>query len=434
MNFLKKNLILLITALIFIYLIVELTCYLLLNYSEKFQYTFPYFNQQISPYYVFENAPGFKYKNCIKSSPNEPDVVIDQYGFISEAKIEKQKDTNAIRIFITGGSGAFGSGQIKQYYGKIKSFPLGLYSYESSIAGLLQKKLKKVFPSKNIEVVNACAVKRMLHQSVAYYLETISDFNPDFVISIDGNNDIAPICGFSPYLKGSIALSSYIELYEITKQNQNKSFFNIINLINKLKINNLKTKEKNQNKNNKGFLIDPYASSKYNDYIFHKEKFIRGSEKFLNLIKYYHSLCETDNVKFIFCLQPLLYRQKFNKKLSLSENTMQKNFYNPNSETHPAKKILSSKQIEIIRKNENLILKYFIDDYLSDKINQISIEDGFSYIDMNKELMSVPSNIDVFVDYCHLTPDGNEIVAEILLKKINTILNTSKNNNSKIAK
>lgn len=127
MNFFKKNLILLITALIFIYLIVELTCYLLLNYSEKFQYTFPYFNQQISPYYVFENAPGFKYKNCIKSSPNEPDVVIDQYGFISEAKIEKQKDTNAIRIFITGGSGAFGSGQIKQYYGKIKSFPLGLY-------------------------------------------------------------------------------------------------------------------------------------------------------------------------------------------------------------------------------------------------------------------------------------------------------------------
>jgi hypothetical protein len=416
-----KNIFLLLTILLLVCIIIESCSFLILKYSSKFQFTFPYFNQQISPYYVFENTPGFNYKNCIKSNPVEPDATIDQYGFISGTLITKQKKPNTIRIFLTGGSGPFGSGQLKPY-NKIKSYPWGTYSFESSIAGLLQKKLKKIFPDKNIEVINACAVKRMLHQSVAYYLETISEFNPDFVISIDGNNDISSMCGISPYLKGSMDFPAYIKLYEITELNQNKSFSNIINLIHALKIYNLKNKEKTNDKDIcKDNFNSSFDSSTYNDYTIRKEKFITGSRKFINLIKYYQAICKSDNVNFIFCLQPLLYRQKFNKTLSLSEKEMQKNFFI----TKPSADInnkYSPEFFEMIFRESNLIIKYFIDDYLSEKINQISVEDGFSYIDMNKEIMSVQSNIDIFVDYCHLTPDGNAIIAEILKNKITEIL------------
>ena len=38
-------------------------------------------------------------------------MIIDEYGFISKNKIELKKPDNLIRIFITGGSASFGTGQ-----------------------------------------------------------------------------------------------------------------------------------------------------------------------------------------------------------------------------------------------------------------------------------------------------------------------------------
>lgn len=420
-----KNIILLLTTLIIVCVCVEIISFLFLKHSNKLQFSYPYFNQQISPYYVYGNSPGFEYKNCIKSNPNESDVTIDQYGFVSGAPVKKQKDKNTLRIFITGGSGPFGSGQTNPYE-TIKPFPVGLYSFESSIAGKLEKKLKKIFPSKNVEVVNACSFQWMLHQSIAYYLETISEFNPDIIISIDGNNDIASMCGFSPYYKGSIDFVNYIKLNGITQLNQDKSFLNIINLINTLKLYNLKNKDKTNNtfKDKKDYFIYSYDSTRYKDYVLNKKRFVQGSEKFVKSIKYYHSICKIDKVKFIFCLQPLLYRQKFNKTLSLSEKAMQNTTLNPKLRGNQ-NKIFSPQFIDLINRGSNLILKYFIDDYLSEKINQISIDDGFTFVDMNKEIMPIQSNIDLYVDYCHLTIEGNEIVAEILSKKINTLLSIS---------
>lgn len=422
MNNKIKNITLLIITIIFVGISVEIISFLLLRYSKEFQFTYPYFNSEISPYYAFKNSPGFKYINCIKSKLIEQDVVIDEYGFISGSPITKQKGNNTIRVFITGGSGAFGIGQSDPYE-RIKKYPTGIYSFESSIAGLLQKKLKKTFPNKNIEVINACCSSRLLHHSVAYYLETISEFNPDVVITMDGMNDIAPMCGFSPYIKGSIDFPNFIKLYEITQLNQNKSFFNFINLLNTLKLFNIKHKKSiKYDKNN--YFNSLYNNLKYKEYIYYKNYFINGSEKFVQTIRYYNSLCETDNVKFVFCLQPLLYRQKFNKSLSISEKKMQSESF-LSKRRGGLNKMFSPRLNEIIFKGSNLILKYFIDDYLSEKINQISFQDGFSYIDFNKEIMSIKANIDLYVDYCHLTIDGNDIVAEILSQKVKTLLSST---------
>lgn len=425
-----QNIILLLTTLIIVSTSIEICSFLLLKYSKKLQFSFPYFNRQISPYYVYENSPGFKY-NTIKSNNKEHDAIIDKNGFICGVPISKQKDTNTIRVFITGGSGPFGGGQSKPYE-IFKPYPIGVFSFESSIAGLLQEKLKMKFPNKNIEVINACCYNRMLHQSIAYYLETISEFNPDFVVSIDGQNDLGTMYGFSPYFFGSLDFSNYIELYEITQLNKDKSSFNFINLINTLKILNLKNKEKPNKKNSKdNFLTSNYKNSTYKEYLVHKNKYIQSSERFIKLIKYYHSLCKTDNVKFIFCLQPMLYREKFNKSLSLTEKEMQKNFFQSKLQIIEHEKLLPVLR-ELIVSGSSQILKYFIDDYLSGRINQASNKYGFSYIDMNKEIMSVPSNIEFYVDYCHLTRDANDILAEILFKKITIIMDTSNSHNKKL--
>jgi hypothetical protein len=44
---------------------------------------------------------------------------------------------------------------------------------------------------------------------------------------------------------------------------------------------------------------------------------------------------------------------------------------------------------------------------------------------MNQEMMNMGADKDVFVDYCHLTPEGNNIVAGILSEKITEILLSS---------
>ena len=60
----------------------------------------------------------------------------------------------------------------------------------------------------------------------------------------------------------------------------------------------------------------------------------------------------------------------------------------------------------------HLVLKYFFDDYLSDKIKVHVERKGQKYIDMNKEMKLLDSTFEFYTDYCHSTPNGNRFVAE----------------------
>lgn len=415
-----QNIILFISSLILIVIIVETISFLLLKYSKQFHHEFPYFNRQLSPYYVFENTPGYKYTDCIKTSSSDKDIEINKDGFISEKTINKTKPPNTIRIVLTGGSALFGSGQHKAY-SNIKRYPEGIYSFGSSISGQLQSMLDKAFPKYNIEVLNFAATQRMIHQSLAYYLETISDYNPDILISMDGMNDISTLMGISPYYKARLLLPSFVTLYNISEKNAQNSFPYFFSLLNSSQIVNIKKDQDTKSRKYfKYFYNYSYNSSANKDYQAREQEFIKGSEKFQKLIQYFHSVCSKDDVEFIFCLQPILYRNKFNKKLSPTENKMRQTI-RPNN-LRLSFPDLKTSLIDSLENSSNLVLKYFFDNYLSDKILQISKSDKFLFLDLNKEIRYLTSDIEFYVDYCHLTPFGNIIIADILKNKISEII------------
>jgi hypothetical protein len=65
-----------------------------------------------------------------------------------------------------------------------------------------------------------------------------------------------------------------------------------------------------------------------------------------------------------------------------------------------------------------LILTHFFDDYLSGALAKTAAEFGVPYVDMNAEIALLGPEVEFYTDYCHLTPAGNQRVAEILARKI----------------
>ena len=65
-----------------------------------------------------------------------------------------------------------------------------------------------------------------------------------------------------------------------------------------------------------------------------------------------------------------------------------------------------------------LVLEYFFDDFLSAALRKAAEEYGVEYLDLNAEIASLGPDVEFYVDYCHLTLDGNRRVAEILGKAI----------------
>ncbi|NSW45216.1 MAG: hypothetical protein HPY79_05330 [Bacteroidales bacterium] len=399
--------------------LLELTSYVILRFTNSHILTFPLFNRTLSPYYVFGNSPYYKFTNTIKTNKTENDLVINQYGFIAEPPLNIEKDSNTLRIALFGGSAAFGNGQSEAYC-IVKKYPSGVYSYESSIAGQLKRLLEKSFPQKKIEVINATGVQRMVHQSVIYYMETISQFKPDIVISLDGMNDITDFLGISPYTKCALQFDSYINLYQISKALQDKSISNTINLLNVIRFRNIKkTVKKESNENLKYYYGYQHNKILNNDYQKYKHLFLNNSFLFEKQVLFFNAVCKTNQSTFIFGLQPLLHRT-INKQLSPVEQLFQSNISPINVRMHFSS--LNIRQIEQIETLISLEIKYFFDDYLSVQMEQLAQKNNFMFIDFNKEIQNIPKNTEFYTDYCHLTQEGNKIVASILVNKIKAIL------------
>lgn len=416
----SRNIIFIAITLLALFVIVEMSAYLLLNFSILKNYTYPYFNRELSGYSLYKNSSGFEYENSIKRHEEETNPIINKFGFISGEELKYEKDSSEFRIFILGGSGAFGNGQSVPY-NKVKDYPRTLYSFESSISGLLEKKLQNYNPDRKFVVVNACASGRMLNQSIGLYLENIKNFQPDVIISIDGMNDITTMTGESPYNVSDLQLDYYANLYNLSKKLQQKSISNFVNLIRKLKLYRI---EKNVSKNlesNSEYLLQ-YNAKDYpkSDYEIYKTDWISKSNVFTDLILEFNAVCKVHNCDFVFCLQPLLNR-KINKDLTPTEILMQQSV-NPINLALSGN-TLEKNKLEKFENLGNLTLMYFIDDYLSSQIDHLSQENDFYFLDLNQKMENDYGDKDFFVDYCHLTHDGNEFVSQILFEKIVQIIN-----------
>src|SRR3989338_1600269 len=100
-------------------------------------------------------------------------VNVNSLGFRGP-EFTRENPENMFRIFLVGGSTAFGAGAT---------------SDDSTIAGFLQKKFEDVKLTKEIQVINAGISSATSFEETYYIKHTLVQLNPDLIVIYDGFND-----------------------------------------------------------------------------------------------------------------------------------------------------------------------------------------------------------------------------------------------------
>jgi lysophospholipase L1-like esterase len=377
----------------------------------RFQYRY---NRILSGYTVFQNVPNHSFRtSAIKGDPAEPDPVLDEHGFLSDGPVSRAKPKGTFRIFLVGGSTAFGAGQNTRYH-DVHSYPDGLYAYPSSIAGRLKAELQKRNPQTKYEVINAAGFERRIHQSFLQYLESLSQYDPDLIINFEGMNDVYSVASGTPFADVAQHLPFYANLYEKPNSILNYSAtYYVLSTAYEKWINRRRSAEPAPSETAPAAAGNPKAGTQRSSgpvgreaYEKNKARYEQNAELLLQIVRQYFAVLKTDKQRVLFVLQPLLGRTKVNKRLSEIERRL------------AAVMVPAAADSRTPIDENALLLAYFYDDYLSAAFHKTADEFRVPYVDMNAEITELGPDFEFYTDYCHLTPQGNERVAEILARKI----------------
>ncbi len=347
------------------------------------------YNRVTSGYSVFRTTPDFDFITN-RSDPAQPAVSTDGNGFVHDAPLAEKKPDNTVRIFLNGGSALFGAGQAAVYE-PARAYPRGVYSYPISIAGKLDAYLSAARPDLDFEVVNAATYTKRMHQAIPDYLATISRLDPDFVINMDGYNDLSAFVTGTPWADLHEELQLYINLEAPPEFPETSSAFQVMKrLIGRLFVNPFDT----------GLAVrieyeDPAVSLPRERYLEKKPLYVANADRFLDALDHYTAILRQDDIDFLFMLQPMVDRGE-NKPLTESESAWQR-YVQSFKDEHP---------------DYRLILRYFFDDYLSAQMEARVTAAGYDYIDVGRASQVLGADFQLFTDYCHLTEEGNQFVAE----------------------
>jgi len=380
----------LLAVVVLLLLAIELGAYLVVVATghTALRDRYPY-NRIVSGYTVFRNTPNFDTRSStIKTNPAQPDVRFDQHGFIATDTVELQKPDAALRVFVVGGSTAIGAGQNQRYHAA-HSYPDGIYSYPDSIAGRLRGFLEQELPDRKIEVVTAATYRRRFHQSVMFYLESLSRFSPDYVVNIDGQNDVPSFASGTPFadVERQMLPAQIDLLNEPSWLNRCNTYYVLSKAWDKFQVQRSSAAATPQSGS-------PPSVSSYQG---RRDRYVRHAQRFLQIVDHYLAVLKSDQTQCVFVLQPLLYRQSIGSKLT------------------PRERRLAAVSLP---DEEWVIARYFFDDYLSDALQQRLDRHGGLYIDMGRVISEQKSSDEIFTDYCHLTVAGNRVVGETIGRAI----------------
>ena len=127
------------------------------------------------------------YKNILpaRNYVDTRGIVHNAQGFRRTTNVSVVKAPGAIRVFIMGGSTAYGLGGlwpfIQRDYAVLKN--------AETIDSYLENELRKAFPGRQVEVINAAITSTWTHHSFIYINQSILKYHPDMVLFLDGYND-----------------------------------------------------------------------------------------------------------------------------------------------------------------------------------------------------------------------------------------------------
>jgi lysophospholipase L1-like esterase len=329
----------------------------------------------------------------------------DAQGFRRGENVTLEKPPNTVRIFMIGGSTAYGATtDMPEYTGNHWRL---LYDNQT-IEYFLEQKLNQAFPSKHWEVINAAAPAYQLSQDLALIESVLLRYQPDCVILLDGNNDIDALWkhaskNYDPYayVEGSEAFnllanpgsfrSLLFFLAESTRENS--AAFRLVQ--DRLRAIETQPRGGNQRKRQ---VHNPVRLSDLTPT--EQARFITAQSQvggYTHTVRQIQRILELDGVKAIFLLQPEV--ELSHKKLTDSEQRMLDFELTAPGRTYSFQQLFPE---------------------IAGRMRGIAGKDGFAFLSLTDAFDQTSDQ--TFSDDCHLTPEGNQIIAERLFPLVENIV------------
>lgn len=281
-----------------------------------------------------------------------------------------------------GGSTAYGLGGLWPHIQR----DFEVIDDSETIAAYLQNQLRRAFPDKKLEVINAAITSTWMHHHLIYINQRILKFDPDMIIFIDGFNDFYKFDAnhdqFSSY---AYQENSYIIMGDPTLYSL--AYTNMWWLYRKsdlayLTFRTLRDLKRSLTPRPKQYPIDVKESLPILRDVF--------SNNALKMLERISLILKSENVESVFVLQPMLILERERAMPPIERKLFEFNIesWSPNYEAfiHEAVTMVASLARHAVAQNDA------------------------HFVDATRAFTGAKGQI--FTDYAHLTPLGNQTLAE----------------------
>jgi lysophospholipase L1-like esterase len=324
-------------------------------------------------------------------------VQLTREGFRRDRSVSLDKPPDTIRIFLLGGSVAYGGDTL---FPEIDDH--WRISNQQTIDYYLEQRLNSTFPGRHWEVVNAAVKGTFLNQDLAILLSAVQPYKPDYLLLLDGVNDMFIMIRSAGRYDGYLDAGYSQEFKELTDPSSLSLRMMLSTwLASKSAIYRFihdQLKQRNQIRSRKEQAREadarPGAPRPTSLELRQYQAATAQFSNFAHTVRQIHRVAELDGVHVAFVLQPNLAVTR--KQLTSVEKQL----------------------LDYWRKTEGTFVYGFEALYpeLAKNIATDAETEGYVFLDLTAVFDHMTAQ--AFTDYCHLTPAADQAVADAIFDSL----------------
>jgi lysophospholipase L1-like esterase len=339
---------------------------------------------------AFRNNPNYRHNG----------VQINAEGFRHDQDVARDKPAHSVRIILLGGSVAYGG---ETLYPEIDD--RWRIDNQQTIDRYLEKRLNSAFPAKHWEVINAAVKGYFLNQDLAILLSTLQRYRPDYLILLDGVNDIFAMlrvpenqdsysaAGLSEEFDGltkpgSLSLRLMTSTWLFNNSALYRSIRETTGQRNRIRARRERARETAAHLHPD---FDSLTSSEQHQY----RAAANRLSSYIRTVRQIHRVAELEKTQAVFVLQPQI---AVTRKPLTNTETQLLDYWS--------------------RLDGPLFVYGFQTLYpqLSSLLSAGAETDGYRFLNATNAFDG--TSVQAFTDYCHLTPAGNQAMAEVIFNSL----------------
>jgi lysophospholipase L1-like esterase len=310
-------------------------------------------------------------------------------GFRRSSEVAKKKPKGTYRIFLMGGSATYGLGGLWPHI----QHDYSVIDNSQTIDAYLERDLNQIFPDRKIEVINAASTSTWTHHHLIYLNQTIFNYEPDMILFMDGFNDFF----FTKSDHDQFASYSYDMMSKPIMGEPTFRSLLIMNgwwLYRKSALVYVIARALRELKTvigGKAGQTPIDIQKRMNDL---RDVFPKNALKMIERIAL---LAKNEGIIAVFMLQPLLILERDRD----GATDMEKRLFQFN--------------VDWCRPNYEKFMHQAVE-FIHEQEQKVAERTGSKFIDLTDIFDGVKGQ--VYTDYCHLTPLGNEVLASKVAEAI----------------